>query len=232
MESNHHSARRQGYSLLSSPVLSVRDEEGGRPDSNRHREDHDLGCLPLHHSHHEAGTTGLEPAASRLTSECSARLSYAPSDEWRGWDSNPRSRAHEAREDSHSSTALVRIWPAGVEPAVSGARSRRGGLLPYSQLTSAAPPAGLEPAASGLRARRHRRSTTGAMKAPAAGIEPALSRVTVARLAARPHRNEKRKERESNPQGRRPTRFRDGIPRRWQSFREWPRQASNLQPTD
>src|SRR5919198_4497573 len=34
----------------------------------------------LHHGHHEpeAGTTGLEPAASRLTSECSARLSYAP----------------------------------------------------------------------------------------------------------------------------------------------------------
>ena len=34
--------------------------------------------LPLHHSHHETGTTGLEPAASRLTSECSARLSYVP----------------------------------------------------------------------------------------------------------------------------------------------------------
>ncbi len=31
-------------------------------------------------------------------------LSYVP--EWRGWDSNPRSRAHEAREDSRSSTAL------------------------------------------------------------------------------------------------------------------------------
>jgi hypothetical protein len=46
------------------------------------------------------------------------------------------------------------IWPAGIEPAVSGARSRRGGLLPHSQMK--APPAGLEPAASGLRARRHR----------------------------------------------------------------------------
>ena len=36
--------------------------------------------LPLHHSHHESGTgtTGLEPATSRLTSECSSRLSYAP----------------------------------------------------------------------------------------------------------------------------------------------------------
>ena len=32
------------------------------------------------------------------------------------------------------------------------------------------------------------------------------------------------------PKARRPTRFRDGIPRQWQSFREWPRQASNLHP--
>ena len=28
--------------------------------------------LPLHHSHHEARTTGLEPAPPRLTTECSA----------------------------------------------------------------------------------------------------------------------------------------------------------------
>src|SRR5262245_27583938 len=80
----------------------------------------------LHHGHHETGTTGLEPAASRLTSERSPLLSYAP--EERGWDSNPRSRAHEAREDSRSSTAQV--WPAGLEPAISGARSRRGGHAP------------------------------------------------------------------------------------------------------
>jgi hypothetical protein len=34
----------------------------------------------LHHGHHEAGTgtTGLEPAPSRLTNERSAQLSYAP----------------------------------------------------------------------------------------------------------------------------------------------------------
>jgi hypothetical protein len=51
-----------------------------------------------------AGTAGLEPAASRLTSERSGRLSYAPVKS-RGWDSNPRSRAHEAREDNRSSTA-------------------------------------------------------------------------------------------------------------------------------
>jgi hypothetical protein len=44
----------------------------------------------LHHGHHESGTgtTGLEPASSRLTSERSARLSYAP-EKLRGWHSNP-----------------------------------------------------------------------------------------------------------------------------------------------
>ena len=44
VESNHHSTRRQGYSLLSSPMLSVRKQRGGRLDSNRYREVHDLGC--------------------------------------------------------------------------------------------------------------------------------------------------------------------------------------------
>ena len=45
VESNHHSARQRLYRPRSSPVLSVRmDERGGRPDSNRHREAHDLGC--------------------------------------------------------------------------------------------------------------------------------------------------------------------------------------------
>jgi hypothetical protein len=54
---------------------------GDRPGSNRRRGDHSPGCFRLHHGHHDskvAGTTGLEPAASRLTSERSARLSYAP----------------------------------------------------------------------------------------------------------------------------------------------------------
>jgi hypothetical protein len=51
---------------------------GDRPGSNRRRGAHNPGCFRLHHGHHGAGTTGLEPAASRLTSERSARLSYAP----------------------------------------------------------------------------------------------------------------------------------------------------------
>ncbi len=202
------------------------------------------------------------------------------------------------------------VWPAGVEPAISGARSRWGGRLPYGQTDKekweeglaslnrggallerlpepsvarqhacqppswtargmpcplsdagctlrpkhrlgasrcsvtplghpstaqsvAIPPAGLEPAASGLRARRHLLFDHEGVKAPAAGLEPAISRVTTARLpnSTTPERKGlKRKERESNPQSpeRRLTRFRDGIPRRWQSFQRWPRQASNL----
>ena len=46
MESNHHSARRRGYSAVSSPDAQrpLVEEKGDRPDSNRYREDHDLGC--------------------------------------------------------------------------------------------------------------------------------------------------------------------------------------------
>ena len=96
-------------------------EEGGRPGSNRRRAGHDRECLPLHHDHHETGTTGFEPAASRLTSECSAHLSYAPN-EVAPAGVEPASRAHEARGTAVSPR---RIWPAGVEPAVSGSRNRR-----------------------------------------------------------------------------------------------------------
>ena len=64
-------------------MLSVRVHEGGRPGSNRRRRGSQPRVLPStpqppRRGHHEAGTTGLEPATSRLTSECSAQLSYAP----------------------------------------------------------------------------------------------------------------------------------------------------------
>jgi hypothetical protein len=140
VESNHHSARRRGYSPLSSPVLSVRVEQGRPtgfepvPRGSRPR------MLPLHHSHHvkvsgddRTRTGGLSPDKRVLSP-----LSYAP--EWRGWDSNPRSRAHEAREDSRSSTALglagrsrtcgLRCpkpagWPAPPQPGENEATKRR-----------------------------------------------------------------------------------------------------------
>ena len=79
VESNHHSTRRQGYSLLSSPLLSVREEQGWPAGL----EPAPAGITTPGASVYttattKAGTTGLEPAASRLTSERSARLSYAP----------------------------------------------------------------------------------------------------------------------------------------------------------
>jgi hypothetical protein len=102
---------------------------GSRPDSNRYCEVHDLGCC----RYTTATMDGDDGTRTRDRSPDKRQLlplSYVP--EWRGWDSNPRSRAHEARGDSRSPTA--RVWPAGVEPAISGSRHRRGGPLPHSQM--------------------------------------------------------------------------------------------------
>ena len=46
--------RQRRYRPRSSAMLSVR-MWSDRPDSNRHRGDHDPGCLPLHHSHSIGG---------------------------------------------------------------------------------------------------------------------------------------------------------------------------------
>jgi hypothetical protein len=103
-----------------------------------------------------AGTTGLEPAASRLTSERSARLSYAPE----GSAGGIRTHGLELMRLARTAAPLPRKsgWQ---ESNLRSPAPEAGGVasLPYSQ---SKPPAGLEPAASGLRARRHRLSTTGA----------------------------------------------------------------------
>ena len=146
-----------------------------------------------------------------------------------------------------------KIWSAGIEPAVSGSRSRRGGLLPYSQKTFVrVPPAGLEPAASGLRARRHRRFDHGGMRLRRqdSNLPLAINSRASYRLD---YAGTRRRQQDSNlrgrkppyalarrclpssampPQGgrrgsrtpktRRPTRFRDGVPRQWQSFQSGP----------
>jgi hypothetical protein len=219
VDSNDHSTRQRGYSPLSSPMLSVRTAKAplAVPTSGRAALPRDRlkrvtdrartgtarlttsDACRLHHGHQEreAGTTGLEPAASRLTSERSALLSYVP-EKSRGWDSNPRSRAHEAREDSRSSTAQV--WPAGVEPAIPGARSRWGGQPP-PQPEEKAPPAGLEPAASGLRARRHRRFDHGGVRLRRQDSNPPLASNSRASYRLDHTGTKERKERESNPQG-------------------------------
>ena len=84
----------------------------------------------------------------------------------RGWDSNPRSRAHEAREDSRSSTARRLRGLAGRIRTCDLRRPKPVGWpapLQPDEVRSV-PPAGLEPAASGLRARRHRRFDHGGLK--------------------------------------------------------------------
>jgi hypothetical protein len=148
-------------------MLSVRTKWGDRSDSNRYREAHDLGCSPLHHGHHEAGTTGLEPAASRLTSERSARLSYAPE----GSAGGIRTHGLELMRLARTASPLPRKsgWQeSNLRPPAPEA----GGVPSPLQPGDEVPPAGLEPAASGLRTRRHPVRPRG--QAPAAGLEPAL----------------------------------------------------------
>jgi hypothetical protein len=122
------------------------------------------------------------------------------------------------------------IWPAGVEPAVSGSRNRRDVRLPYSQLIRdprrdsnprfrAENPASQPLDHGGVSVELSRRSwnrtrpcsisasrasTDTDLRGSGGRSRTCVSRSTVARLAVRPHRNDlksrKRKERESNPQ--------------------------------
>ncbi len=149
-----------------------------------------------------AGTAGLEPAASRLTSERSGRLSYAPVKS-RGWDSNPRSRAHEAREDNRSSTAL----------GLAGRTRTCDPRLPGPVGWPAPPqPDGDQEGMEGSGGRNRTCALAGNNRVSFHSTTPERSG------GRRGSRTRK---------ARRPTRFRDVIPRRWQSFRKWPRQASN-----
>jgi hypothetical protein len=90
------------------------------------------GASRLHHGHREAGTTGLEPATSRLTSDCSSAAELRPLGTARGRDSNPRLELMRLARKAPP-PPRTKVWPAGVEPAVSGSRNRRGGRLPHSQ---------------------------------------------------------------------------------------------------
>src|SRR6185437_7219693 len=120
VESNHHSRRRRGYSPLSPPVLSVCVFEGAADRVRTGTARITTSNAAVTPRPPRAGTTGLEPAAPPGSQI--ARVGFEPT-----------SRAHEAREESRSSTARRKVWPAGVEPAVSGSRNRWGGRLPRSQ---------------------------------------------------------------------------------------------------
>jgi hypothetical protein len=147
----------------------------------------------------------------------------------RGWDSNPRSRAHEAREDNRSSTAQSGWQESNLRSPAPEA----GGVAcsPTARSEQRAPPAGFEPAASGLRARRHRRfDHRGRLRRQGSNLPLAVNSRASFRLDHAGTISGRRGSRTPKAQSE-PTRFRDGIPRRWQSFRRWPRQASNLQPS-
>src|SRR3954447_12171993 len=159
--------------------------------------DHNPGCFLSTPRPPRTGTTGLEPAASRLTSECSTQLSYAPK---KNVSSAGGIRTHGLELMRLAGTASPLPRKSGRQE--SNLRSpvpETGGVarLPYSQMK--APPAGLEPALSGLRARRHLPFDHGGVSSGGRG-RTCVSRLTAARLAVRLHRNE-RKERDSNPQG-------------------------------
>ena len=217
MESNHHSARRRGYSAVSSP--DAQRPRRGRPTgfepvprahselSNRYRGITTSDAAVTPRPPRQRGRPGSNRRPSRLTSERSTRLSYAPVDtQWRGWDSNPRSRAHEAREDSLSSTARRCERRSGRQE--SNLRSP----TPEAGGVACSPTASRSSTPGGTRTRSFRVEGPASspfdhggrwcMRAPAAGIEPAISRVTTARLANSTTPERRGKERESNPQGR------------------------------
>lgn len=89
MESNHHSARRRRYRPQSSPMLSVREKWGDRPDLNRRRGDHGPECFQLHHGHSgddRDRTGGLSPDKRALYAAELRPLRK----KLRGRESNPR----------------------------------------------------------------------------------------------------------------------------------------------
>ena len=120
----------------------------------------------------KAGTTGFEPAPARSTGERSSS-ELRPQGSGAG---GIRTHGLELMRLARTAAPLPRsvaatVWPAGVEPAISGARNRRGGRSPTTRCR--VPPAGLEPAASGLRARRHLPFDHGGMELRRQGLEPA-----------------------------------------------------------
>ena len=133
VESNHHSQRRWRYRPVSSPMLSVRLKgwpAGLEPASPGSRPGM-FASIPRP----QRGRPGVDPpAASRLTSERSGRLSYAPIGSRAG---GIRTHGLELMRLARTTAPLPRkVWLAGLEPAIPGFQGRWGGQLPHSQMTN------------------------------------------------------------------------------------------------
>ena len=97
----------------------------------------------------------------------------------------------------------ARVWPAGVEPAISGSRSRRGTVSPTTRCKRRTP-GGSRTRTSGLRAPASSPFDHGS-KVPTTRLRRQGSNLPLAinSRASYPldHAGTRRKERESNPQG-------------------------------
>ena len=156
-------------------MLSVRTKWGDRPGSNRRRGAHNPGCFRLHHGHHEAGTTGLEPAASRLTSERSARLSYAPE----GSAGGIRTHGLELMRLARTAAPLPRK-SGRQESNLRPPAPEAGGVPSPLQPAKSSTPGGTRTRSFRVENPASSRSTTGAGSGGRARTCP--SRLTVARL--------------------------------------------------
>ena len=200
VESNHQSSRRPGYSRVSSPgAQRPRGGVTGRARTGA------AGITAPDASHYTTVTTGGHfsrrncrlRAVTRDGDDRTRTGGLSPdkralcSSELRPLQGCKRKkRFHRFFLDVSTfaaSTPSRRVWLAGVEPAVSGSRSRRGGQLPYSQVSNECPRCAgagheLQRQGSNLRLAVNSRASyrldyAGTMRMAPAGVEPAPSRV-------------------------------------------------------
>jgi hypothetical protein len=149
VESNHHNAWRRGYSAVSSPMLSVRVKVTGRARTDA--SGFTVPGAPVYTTatterrRRDSNPRSFARQATALAAE------LRPPEKLRGWDSNPRPELMRLARRA-APPRVDRVWPAGIEPAISGAQNRRGGLLPYDQ--SAVDDPGVEPGTTGISDRR------------------------------------------------------------------------------
>ena len=118
VDSNDHSQGQRGYSPTSSPSAQRPQGVTGRPRTGACGV-HNPGCFRLHHGHREseAGTTGLEPAASRLTSERSLASELRPREKrWKAGSAPRNRRQRRCRRSRPRSQLLPISAPASACP--------------------------------------------------------------------------------------------------------------------